>query len=150
MKKAPIFFLVASLVVSCGQFTKLTEQEATVLINAYYADQGCFSKLDNEVIGNLDGKELNRIDQELKKYKKDNTHKVISWELQSINGIMVSEDGNTATVDFTLNSKETMLFKYQNNKICGDEASDYGPWDMVAEFVRYDTGWQIKSKPKGR
>ena len=149
MKKILLLFTVISIL-SCSSRSNLSNEQASLAIQEYYSDKGCFSKLDRRKIEKLNNDMYRQIEKELETLKDEDMHKTITWELETINGVMVSQDGNLATVDFTLNSKKTKLYSYQKYLVCGDEKSDFGPWNMVVEFTKYDTGWKIKSKPKGK
>lgn len=151
MRQLPFLFLCLFGLLSCNQISSsLSSEEASTAIKEYYTNSGCFNKLDTRKIERLSSMGRQNIEIAMDSLEKEGSYKAISWKLESINGIMNSDDGKSATVDFTLGSEKTILFLYQKYQNCGDEQSDFGPWDMVAEFVKYDTGWQIKSKPKGR
>lgn len=132
MKKLILIF-TSSLLLSCTG--GISNPDTEKLLNEYYSNQGCYSQLKDD--GNYNNYE---------KLRKDGQYKAIAWIVESINGVLLSDDGNSATVDFTLKGEETVVFKYQRINICGAER-DFGPWNMTTELLKYDSGWKIKSKP---
>jgi len=136
------------LLTSCSSGT-LSNEEATTAINDYYKDKGCFSRINEDLIDRADTRIQDKVYEvyENPDLKKGKDHKTISWELETINGTQISDDGKSAIVDFTLKGKGNFLIDFQKYRVCGDK-DNFGPWDMVAEFIKYDSGWKIKSEPE--
>lgn len=150
MKNTLLLFILTLLLSSCSKKNTLSNEEASIAINNYYSKKGCFSKMNMRKIGKLDIRKQEEIEAVLKNLNNGDQYKAIAWKVGSINGVMVSDDGNSATVDFTLTSQKTDLYQFQKYITCGDTQSDFGPWQMVAEFTKYDTGWKVKSQPKSK